>query len=87
MQSCLPEAFQLDPKAFDHVLNVVFIDGKLRWNMHTAASSYRQDVLLTRTSIDHVSTAVHKLEEALSVLGLQLSRQVKAIDLGKTDHW
>ena len=87
MQSRLPEAFQLDPKAFDHVLNVVSIDGKLHWHMHEAASSYRQDVLLTRTSVDPVSTAVHKLEEALGVLGLQLNRQVKAIDLGKIDHW
>lgn len=82
-QTCLPEAFQLDPKVFDFVLNVVSIEGKLGWHLHRAGSTYRQDVLLTRSSHEPVSTAVQKLAEAQTVLGLQLDRQIKAIDLGK----
>ena len=83
LQSRLPESFQLDPKVFDFVLNAVLVKGKLRWHMHRAASSYRQDVLLTRCSPDPVSTAVHKLEEALGMFGVQLDAQAKAIDLGE----
>ena len=77
-------AFQLDPRVFDYVLNVVTTEGGLRWRMHAAPLTYRQDVLLTRTSHDPVSTAVHKLEEALAVLGFRLDRHVKAIDLGES---
>lgn len=83
LQSRLPESFQLDPKVFDFVLNAVLVESKLRWHMHRAASSYRQDVLLTRTCPDPISTAVHKLEEALGILGVQLNTQAKAIDLGE----
>ena len=84
LQKQLPDTFELDPKVFDFVLNVMCSEGKLRWHMHSAPATYRQDVLLTRINDDHVSTAVHKLEEALEVLDFQLGRHVKAIDLGQS---
>ena len=77
-------AFQLDPKVFDYVLNVATTEGGLRWRMHAAPPTFRQDVLLTRTSHGPVSTAVHKLEEAMALLGFRLDRHVKAIDLGES---
>lgn len=83
LQEHLPETFQLDPKVFDSVLSVVAVEGKLRWHLHKAPSTYRQDVLLTRASQDAVSSAVQKLGEALTVLGLQLNGRLKAIDLGR----
>lgn len=84
LQKQLPDTFELDPKVFGFVLHVICSEGKLRWHMHAAADTYRQDVLLTRMGGDHVSTAVHKLDEALDVLGFQLDRHVKAIDLGES---
>ena len=84
MQEKLPENFNLDPKHFDHVLNVVRIDGTFHWNVHAADSSYRQTVLLTQPSQKEVSSAVHKLQEALAVLGHKLDSEQAAIDLGET---
>lgn len=84
MQERLPDTFNLDPKLFDHVLNVVTIDGRLHWNVHGADSSYRQTVLLTQASPREVSSAVHKLQEALTVLGHRLGCEQAAIDLGET---
>lgn len=83
MQERLPNSFNLDPKYFDHVLNVVTIDGRLHWNVHEADSTYRQTVLLTQPSQREVSSAVHKLQEALAVLGHKLGCEEAAIDLGK----
>lgn len=84
MQDRLPESFSLDPKHFDHVLTVVKIDGRLHWNVHAADSGYRQTVLLTQPSQREVSSAVHKLQEALAVLGHKLGSDQAAIDLGET---
>lgn len=84
LQDKLPESFNLDPKYFDHVLNVVKIDGRFHWNVHAADSSYRQTVLLTQPSQREVSSAVHKLQEALAVLGHKLDSEQAAIDLGGT---
>ena len=87
MQDRLPQSFNLDPKHFDHVLNVVEIDGKFHWNVQAADSSYRQTVLLTQPSQRGVSSAVHKLQEALAVLGHKLDSEQAAIDLGDTTAW
>ena len=84
MQDMLPGSFYLDPKQFDHVLNVVEYDGRLHWNVHAADSSYRQIVLLTQPSQKEVSSAVHKLQEALAVLSHKLGSEQAAIDLGET---
>ena len=84
LQAKLPDAFSLDPKQFDHVLNVVTIDGKLQWAVHKADHTYRQTVLLTQPSHREVSSAAHKLHEALEVAGCRLSPGQTAIDLGKT---
>lgn len=82
MQAQLPDTFSLDPKSFRYVLNVLTIEGSLHWLLHEANSTYRQTVLLTQPSQQQVSTAVHKLEEALEVVGHQLGSNQKAIDLG-----
>lgn len=78
----LPDSCNLDPKHFDHVLNVVAIDGRFHWNVHEADSTYRQTVLLTQPSLREVSSAVHKLQEALAVLGHKQGCEEAAIDLG-----
>ena len=83
MQERLPDSFNLDPKRFDHVLNVVTINGRLHWNVHEADDTYRETVLLTQPSQREVSSAVHKLQEALAVLGHKLGCEEAAIDLGK----
>lgn len=83
MQERLPDSCNLDPKHFDHVLNVVAIDGRFHWNVHEADSTYRQTVLLTQPSLREVSSAVHKLQEALAVLGHKQGCEEAAIDLGK----
>ena len=72
----------MDPKDFHFVLSVVDIEGVLRWHLHEVTSNYRQAVLLTRLSQQQVSTAVHKLQEALEVFGHQLKATETAIDLG-----
>ena len=72
----------LDPKDFHYVLSVVDVEGVLRWHLHEVTSNYRQAVLLTQLSQQQVSSAVHKLQEALEVLGHQLRTTETAIDLG-----
>ena len=82
MQERLPITFELDPKQFDYVLNVVTIEDSLHWHLHPAEHNYRQTVLLTQPSNKGVSTAVHKLQEALDVVGYKLSCEQTALDLG-----
>ena len=65
------------------MLSVVDIEGCLRWSIHEATSNYRQAVLLTPSVQRPVSSAVHKLQEALAVIGHQLGAEDIAIDLGK----
>ncbi len=82
LQEQLPETFSLDPKVFRFVLNVVAVEGMLWWNLHEVDSTYRQTVFLTQSPKQLVSTAVHKLQEALEVTGHRLDADQKAIDLG-----
>ncbi|DBA93670.1 TPA: hypothetical protein ACH3X3_013742 [Trebouxia sp. C0006] len=78
----LPETFKLDPKVFHYVLNVVATEGKLLWNLHETDGTYRQTTLLTESPQKCVSSAVHKLEEALHLVGHHLGSNQRAIDLG-----
>ncbi|KAL0032338.1 hypothetical protein WJX79_005830 [Trebouxia sp. C0005] len=78
----LPEPFKLDPKGFQYVLNVVANEGTLLWNLHEADGTYRRTTLLTESPQKCVSSAVHKLEEALHVVGHHVGSNQRAIDLG-----
>ncbi len=80
----MPETFKLDPKAFQYVLNVVASEGNLLWNLHEADGTYRRTALLTEPPQKYVSSAVHKLEEALHVIGHRVGSDQRAIDLGGT---
>ena len=66
------------------MLSVVEVEGSLRWSLDKATSNHRQAVLLTPSLQQPVSSAVHKLQEALAVVGHQLSSVDIAIDLGDT---
>ena len=80
----MPETFKLDPKVFQYVLNVVATEGTLLWNLHEADGTYRRTALQTEPPQKCVSNAVHKLEEALHVVGHHAGANQRAIDLGGT---
>ncbi len=80
----MPEKFKLDPKDFQYVLNVVATEETLLWNLHEVDGTYRRTTLLTESPQKCVSSAVHKLEEALHVVGHHVGSNQRAIDLGGT---
>lgn len=81
LQDQLPLTWKLDPKNFDQVLSVVQCERKLHWHLHPADTLYKNPH--THSPWDSASTAMHKLDEAIQLGGIDINGLDLAIDLGQ----